>query len=161
MKHYDNVEWILYKRNLLDTKIYNEMKEHLFQCDDCMDIFISLIDEKEIADVEKFIPKDFSENIMEKIENVTPIKQEINRNKIKKTKYPKDFFLYYTAVAAVAIVLTASGVFNIMVDNIPTNIKLEQSKIDTNKIYEVSEKITQGTSSFIYNFNFIKNKEVK
>lgn len=161
MKHYDYIEWILYKKNLLDSKIYNEMEEHLFQCNDCMDIFISLIDEKEIADASKFISEDFTKNIMGKLENVIPIKQEINRKKIKKTKYPKDFFLYYTAVAAVAIVLTASGVFNIMVDNIPANINLEQSKIDTNKIYEVSEKITQGTSSFIYNFNFIKNKEVK
>ena len=161
MKHYDYIEWTLYKNNLLDAKIYNEMQEHLFQCNECMDIFLSLIDEKEIESASEFVPKDFTEDLMKKIENVTPINKNIKNLSKRRAKFPKDIILYYTATAAVAIVLTAGGVFTTMVDNIPKTINFEESKLDTSKIYNFSGKISQGTSDFIYNFNFMKNKEAK
>ncbi|HZK33139.1 MAG TPA: hypothetical protein VFC60_01445 [Tissierellaceae bacterium] len=161
MKHYDYVEWVLYKKNLLNKKTYNEMEEHLFQCDICMDIFLSLIDEEEIENAKFFIPADFNKNLMNKIENITPIKQITKKNKKKQAKFPKDFFLYYTATAAVAILLTAGGIFNTMVDNVPRTINIENSKLDTSKIYNFTEKISQETSNFIYNFSFIKDEEAK
>ena len=161
MKHYDYVEWLLYKKNLIDEKIHSEMEEHLFQCDKCMDVFISLIDEKEIEAAKSLISENFNENIMEKIDNITPIKQITKKQKKKQKKFPKDFFLYYTATAAVAILLTAGGVFTSMVDSVPRTINIEESKFHTNKMYKFTEKITQETSNFIDNFSFIKDKEAK
>lgn len=161
MKHYDYVEWVLYKKNLLDKKTYNKMEEHLFQCDICMDTFLSLIEEEEIGNAKAFIPEDFNENLMNKIENITPIKQITKKSKKKQFKFPKDYFLYYTATAAVAILLTAGGVFNTMVDNVPRTINMERSKLDPSKIYNFTEKISQETSNFVYNFSFIKDEEVK
>ena len=161
MKHYDYVEWLLYKKNLLDEKIHSEMEEHLFQCDQCMDVFIALIDEEEIEAVKSFIPGDFNEKLMKKIGNIIPIKQIAKKHKEKQRKFPKDFFLYYTATAAVAIILTAGGVFTSMVDSVPRTINIEESKFHTNKMYKFTEKITQETSNFIDNFSFIKDKEAK
>lgn len=161
MKHYDYTEWLLYKKNLLDGKIYSEMQDHLFQCDHCMEVFISLIDDEEIESAKPSIPKEFNENLMKKIEKITPIKQITKKQKRKQRKFPKDFFLYYTATAAVAIVLTASGVFTSMVDNLPGSIKMEEAKLDTGKIHELTEKISQETSDFIYNFSFIKEEGAK
>ncbi len=70
MKHYDYVEWVLYKNNLLDDEIHEKMEEHLIICDECMEVFLSLIDERDMENAESFIPEDFTEKILYKIENI-------------------------------------------------------------------------------------------
>ena len=64
MKHYDQVEWSLYKNNLLDEKIYEAMEEHLYECDQCLDTFLSLIDENEIEEAGKIVSEGFTDNLM-------------------------------------------------------------------------------------------------
>ena len=156
MKHYDYVEWVLYKNELLDDEIYNEMEEHLFLCDSCMEIFLQLIDEEEMEKVENLVPIDFTNKVMNNIKDISPIKRRI------KKKVSNDFFIYYAAVASVAIILTAGGLFDKMVDTVPyiaTNISSGENKIKGDMIYNFSEKITSKTSSFINNFGIITNKE--
>lgn len=158
VKHYDQVEWSLYKNNLLDNKIYEEMQEHLYECDECMDIFISLIDEKEIEKASNIVPEDFTDNLMISIKNITPINKKIKR----KSKLPQDFFIYYTAVASVTIILTAGGVFGKLVDSVPgitASINIQEEKTIKNPVYDFSETITKKTSSFINDFQVSKNKE--
>lgn len=158
MKHYDQVEWSLYKNNLLDEKIYEAMEEHLYECDQCLDTFLSLIDENEIEEAGKVISVDFTDNLMMSIKNIRPITKKIKR----KSKLPKDFFIYYTAVASVTILLTAGGVFGKLVESVPqisTNINIQEEKIANNPIYNLSEDITNKTSNFINDFQISKNKE--
>lgn len=158
MKHYDQVEWSLYKNNLLDNKIYEEMEEHLYQCDECMNIFISLIDEKEINQAGFIVPEDFTDKVIDSLKNIRPLKKKIER----KSKVSNDFFIYYTAVASVAIILTAGGFFSKLVDSVPqitANISVQENKIMTNTIYDLSEKITNRTAMFVNDFQFNKNKE--
>ena len=158
MKHYDQVEWILYKNNVLDNKIYEEMEEHLCLCDDCMDIFLSLIDEKEVEVAGEIISQDFTNKVMDNLKNIRPLKKKIKR----KAKLPNDFFIYYTAVASVTIILTAGGFFGKLVDSVPqitANIKIQEEKIMSNIIYDFSEEITKRTSIFIKDFQISKNKE--
>lgn len=155
MKHYDYVEWVLYKENLLDDRIHEEMEEHLYLCDDCMEIFLSLIDEQEIEEAGKFVPKDFTLRVVGKIENKKPAKKTIQK-KVRHKPF-NDLFLYYAAVASVAIIFTATGMFGRIVDIVPeisSNISLEESRLKTRKIYDFSEKITNQTSKFINNFQF-------
>ena len=63
MKHYDYVEWLFYKKNTLSIEKMEEMEEHLYNCDQCMEIFLSLIDEKEIAAASKIVPSAFNEDL--------------------------------------------------------------------------------------------------
>jgi len=156
MKHYDYVEWVLYKKELLDDEIYNEMEEHLFLCDTCMEIFLSLIDEAEIEKVGDILPTDFTDKAMNNIKNIIPMKKRT------KKKVSNDFFIYYAAVASVAIILTAGGFFEKMLDTVPyisANISSQENNIKRDTIYNFSEKITSKTSSFINDFGTIKNKE--
>jgi hypothetical protein len=158
MKHYDQVEWVLYKSNLLDSKIYEEMEEHLYTCDDCMEIFLSLIDEEEINQAGFIVPEDFTYKVMDSLKNIRPLKKKIER----KSKVSNDFFIYYTAVASVAIILTAGGLFSKLVDSVPqitANISIKEEKIMSNAIYNFSEQITKKTSMFINDFQISKNKE--
>lgn len=160
MRHYDQIEWVLYKEKLLDKKIYKEMEEHLYECDQCLDTFLSLIDDLEIEEAGHIIPEDFTDNIMVNIKNIRPIKKK----KIKQTKLPQDFFIYYTAVAAVTILLTAGGVFGKMVESVPritASINVQEENSMQNVVYDFSETITKKTSSFINDFSVSKNKEDK
>lgn len=158
MEHYDYVEWILYKKGLLDTEIQEKMEEHLTLCDKCMEIFLSLIDEEDLDIAKNFIPKDFNEKMLKTIGNIRPI--SINKHRVRKS----DFLLYYTAVASVVIIFTASGFFTRIIDNVP-NIKADKYISDAsnrrNILYDFSEQITNKTSIFINDFNLNKNKEGK
>ena len=158
MKHYDQVEWSLYKKNLLNEKIHQVMEEHLYECDQCLDIFLSLIDENEIEEAGDIISKEFTDDLMMNIKKLTPI----NKKKAIKPKLPQDFFIYYTAVASVTILLTAGGVFGKLVESVPeitANISSQEEKIMKNTIYNFSEIITKKTSIFINDFQISKNKE--
>lgn len=159
MKHYDYVEWVLYKNNLLDDEIHEKMEEHLLLCDECMEVFLSLIDEEDMDRAGVFIPEDFTYKVMDNIKNITPMKKKVKR---PTKKISNDFFIYYAAVASVAIILTATGFFGKMVDTVPqitSNISVEKSRFKANTIYNFTEKITNNTSMFINNFNLNRNKE--
>lgn len=146
MKHYDYVEWLFYKKNALSIERQNEMEEHLYSCDECMEIFLSLIDEEELNRASAIIPKDFNQNIMMKIRT----------NKVKKIqaskKQVKYQFGYFVAVASVTIVLTLGGFYTNLVDAVPgisTSIKTLGKYDQPNMIFNISERIINRTSEFI------------
>ena len=157
MKHYDYVEWLFYKKNMLSIEKMDEMEEHLYGCDECMELFLSLIDEEEIKIASTIVPEDFNQNIMSKIKStkvkkIQPIKKPV--------KYP---FGYFVAVASVTIVLTLGGVFTNLVDTVP-NISASVSMLEKpdrpNRIFNLSEKIVNRTSKFIVSIeNLERNKE--
>lgn len=158
MKHYDYVEWLLYKNNALPVEKHAEMEEHLFNCDICLGVFLSLIDEKEIEIAGNLVPEDFNDKVINRI----------SKNKIIKLK-PKDkkkafnyYFGYYVAVASVTIVLTLSGFYSNLVETVPRISNsfeiVEEEK--PNVIFNFSEKIVNSTSAFLGSIeNIDKNKE--
>lgn len=161
MKHYDYVEWLLYKNNSLPEEKYNEMEEHLFSCDICMEIFLSLIDQKEIEAVSKIVPKDFNEKVINKI---SKNKVKVLKPKEKKKSSFNYYFGYYVAVASVTIILTFSGFYSNLVDSVPRITKsLEVVKEEKpNIIANFSERIVNSTSSFLGSIeNIDRNKEGK
>lgn len=158
-KHYDYVEWLLYKNKELPVDTLEEMEEHLYNCEICLDIFLSLIDEKEIKAVGNIIPEDFTNNVM----------ANISGKKIKKLPAKKENkifnyqFGYYVAVASVTIFLTLGGFYTNMVDSVPKFTQREQViENKTNVIANISNRIVNSTSVFIANVeNINMNKEEK
>ena len=159
MKHYDYVEWLFYKKNMLSIEKLDEMEEHLYSCDECMEIFLSLIDEEEINRASEIISESFNQNVMKKIQ-ASKVKK-ISQHK-KQVKYQ---FGYFVAVASVTIVLTLGGFFTNLVDTVP-NISASVSMLEKpdrpNRIFDLSEKIVNRTSKFIGSIeNIERNKEEK
>lgn len=157
MKHYDYIEWLLYKTKSLANEKLDEMEEHLYNCDICMDIFISLIDEEELELADKVIPKDFTSNVVDRIS-----KNKIKRIEPKNTKKTFNYqFMYYVAVASVTIFLTMGGFYSNLVDAVP---KISQS-IDIprerpNHIGKLTEGIVNSTSNLLLSIeNMSKIKE--
>lgn len=159
MKHFDYVEWLLYKNNTLSINKQMEMEEHLYNCDSCMEIFLSLIDEDEIERASSIVPDDFSQVVME----------EISKNKVKvmdnrRTRKKYINFGYYVAVASVTILLTMGGLFNNLVDAVPkisVELQMNSSIKKSNIIYDFSEKIVNKTSKLIGSIENVEEREIR
>lgn len=159
MKHYDYMEWFFYKEKNISDEKYREMEEHLYNCDDCMNTFLSLIDDDEITKAEKEISSDFTRNVMK---NVPKVKYKQKYQKEKSTTSFMSSFGYYVAAAAVVIILTWGGFFSGLVDVIPkmTKSTIKREEINRpNVVYNLSEKIVNRTSSFINDFEIYNVKE--
>lgn len=146
MKHYDYIEWLLYKNRLLSEEKSDEMERHLFNCDTCMEIFLSLIDEKETSKAGKIISDDFTSEIINNLPEIKTVKPKIKQAK-KSFSYQ---FGYYAAVASVTVVLTLCGFYTGLVDAVP---KLSASiHIDSespNIIADFSDGIVNSASGFL------------
>ena len=151
MKHYDYVEWLLYKTKSLPIGKLDEMEEHLYNCDICMDIFLSLIDEEEINLASETVPVNFTSNIVDKI----------NKNKAKTIQPKSDKktfnyqFMYYIAVASVTIFLTMGGFYTNLVDSVPKiresiQIVEERPRQMENHIGKFSETIVNSTANLLF-----------
>lgn len=159
MKHYDHIEWIFYKKKVLSEEKMMEMEEHLYTCDECLDIFLSLIDNDEVEEAEKSIPIDFTNNIMTEVQNVKHMPKVKTNRPIKKYK---EIFTYYVAVAAVTIVLTMGGFYTRLVDTLPNVAKSNAIRDNIelpNIVADVSGRIVNKTSDFINNFEVSNIKE--
>lgn len=147
MKHYDYIEWLLYKTKSLSDEKLDEMEEHLYNCDLCKDIFLSLIDEEEIEKASKYVPDDFLSNVAE----------NISKNKVKKLEIKNDKkgfnyqFMYYVAVASVTIFLTLGGFYTNLVDSVPKIRKsIERVEHRPNNIGKFSDQIVDATSNLLF-----------
>lgn len=159
MKHYDYVEWIFYKEKTLSNKMIQEMEEHIYECNECMDIFLSLINEEEIYKAEETISSDFTSCVMD---NIQEIKYKPKITVKKQNTSFKNIFGYYVAVAAVTILLTFGGFYSGLVDAIPQVAKSTVIKDTINKpniIFNLSEEIVNRTSNFVNNFQIFNGRE--
>lgn len=157
MNHYSKDQWILYKKNEISQEEMLSMEEHLYLCDDCMNIFLSLIDEEELKLAEDIISESFTENVIAKLDNLSSINQRpkvADKKGIKKKKMIENIFVYYVAAASVILVLTAGGVFTRMTEIPLENIREDNFKTHENmgNLYAFTEKITDNTNNFINNF---------
>ena len=159
MKHYDYIEWLLYKEKMIGEDKLEEMEEHLYICDECMETFLSLISKGEVYKAQKSISLNFTQNIMENIKNIEYKPKPKAKKSIIKAK---DILGYYIAVASVAIVLTLGGFYSGLVDMVPHVTKSVAKKNNIafpNMVADISGKMVNKTSNFINNFEISNMKE--
>ena len=159
MKHFDYVEWLFYKENLISLDRQKKMEEHLYNCDKCLETFLSIIDENEIESASKSIPEDFTENLIDEIS-----KKKVKTLEKEKTKARYINFGYYVAIASVTIILTTAGFFNNMIESVPKisgGIRANSNIERPNLVYEYSEKIMGMTSKFINDIENIEEREIR
>lgn len=154
MKHYDYIEWLLYKNGMLSQEKSKEMEQHLYDCNTCMAIFLSLIDEKEEKNAEKIISDDFTSKVTN---DISKIKQR--KSKIKQSKGVFNYqFGYYAAVASVTIIFTLGGLYVDLVDAVPKiSASIEITENKSNRISDFSNIIVDSASSFILSIENTEN----
>jgi hypothetical protein len=156
MKHYDYIEWLLYKNKALSDEKLKEMEAHLYNCDICMDIFLSLVSEDEIKMAGSMLTNDFTDKVIDKLPKYKVEKKEIEHDK----KHFYYQFGIYAAVATVTIVMSLSGVFTHMVDAVPkiaSSIQVNDQCFEQNIIVKLSDRIINSTSYLITSIENISN----
>lgn len=148
MNHYDYVEWLLYKNKALSDEKMNEMEDHLYDCQECMDTFLSLIDEQEEKYAEGMISSSFAPELSKKISEYKIIK--LNAGRIKKKRSINYQFGYFAAVASVTIFLTLGGFYTNLVDYVPRiTASMQEVQMRQNLIADFSDRIINTTSSLL------------
>lgn len=107
MRHYNQGEWEQYVRGELPEQLREELEEHLYTCDQCLEVYISCVEGlpalPDVAD-----PAKFHSSVMAAILAQTPQEQP------HKPFYLRTFF-HYGVAAAVTLLLTTAGVFDMTV----------------------------------------------
>lgn len=150
MKHYDYIEWLLYKNRMLTKEKQDVMEQHLYNCNTCMEIFLTLVDEKEEGIAAEIIPDDFTTKV---IKNISIVKHNDKPNKpiIKQVKKAFNYQLgYYAAVASVTVILTFGGFYANLVDAVPRiSASIKVTENHKNTVSDFSKSIVDSTSSFL------------
>ncbi|MEH7235181.1 hypothetical protein [Bacillus sp. JJ1562] len=129
MRHFSNEEWLLYIKDKLEEPKREELENHLFSCDQCLEIYRELVEAQaeELPDLEN---ESFTDEVATKLP-------------MKKKKQGKSFLqssiFHYGVAAAVTLTLMSTGVFqNItgIVGTVEASSFSEQKQSVTNSLMD-------------------------
>lgn len=146
MKHYSESQWLAFKHQMIKKPESANMENHLLECDECLNLFLSLTDELDAARVNNVIPPNFSRNTMAFIHQ-NHIRQSgavRSRDKLKR------LLAYYVAASAVTLMLVSNGFFEKVVHDVSlvsaySSIKTEKPN---NIIYTWPNRFIETSSSW-------------
>jgi len=154
MRHYDIKQWKLFSENLIEENMHIEMQQHLLECDQCMELYLTSVEEKTNGE-DTYINENFTDNIMNTISS--------ENKKIKEKNYKRrriNLIGCYAVASCLTIFLMWNGAFQFLFDAIPkhseefanTSLKREQVFVSG-----WTDRLTDETSSLINN---ISSKEL-
>lgn len=145
MKHFSRDEWILYREDQLVGEQRGKMENHLTKCNSCLDTFLSLIDDEEIAKAQKCISPDFTDRLFFKVRK---IQKPIHKHSYHREK-KENLLIYYMAASMVTLVLMNGGLFQSMMGpEVFNTSKRIENKVSVNW----PEKMVSGAHNWILNF---------
>jgi len=118
VKHFGTKEWELYKKGFYTAKQLDEMEEHLYECNHCLEIFLSLIEDEETRSANQKISQDFDEKVMGSVRKI-PKHRPHRKCLHKSASTANKLITYYLAAAMVTIMLMSAGFFQAMARQIP------------------------------------------
>ncbi|MCX7745806.1 MAG: hypothetical protein N2645_02800 [Clostridia bacterium] len=102
LKHFDECQWKLYAEGGLDEEAAAEMESHLLECNDCLEIYLRMIEDNGMESTEAMVSPQFTDNVMKKIQH----------EKKSYTFSKKQIFFYYVVAACITLFLTFNGAFD-------------------------------------------------
>lgn len=124
MMHYNLDEWKLYINDLIDENERIDMENHLFKCDECLEIYLNAVNESDL--VKEVLNQDFTNDVIKTIRNEKALNKKENRSTL-------NVFMYYTAAAAVTLFLMSQGFFTAITREVP---KTTANIMNTSKYVE-------------------------
>lgn len=154
--HYARQEWNEFINGHTDEKKRPDMEEHLYECSECLKMFLSCITCNHIESAQDTLSPEFTRSVMDKV------KWREEKEKTGIGRY--NTLYYYAAVACITIMLMGAGVFEGIAKNIPNISKLQignrnDVRLETGDLVKFgwSETLMDKTLSV---FDAIKPKEV-
>jgi len=151
MNHYSNEKWTFYKQGILSSEESRKMEDHLLECDQCLEIFLSLVDSDEIQVASELISPKFTDTVIHAVNKKSKVRS-------------KNLFTYYVAAALVTLILMSSGFFEKLVTTVPyasQTAVVQENFRQENFIMNFSERVVNKTSDFIDNFEVCDKEELK
>ncbi|WP_409252729.1 hypothetical protein V1502_02035 [Bacillus sp. SCS-153A] len=108
MKHVSYEEWQKYVEDGLTEKVRERYEEHLYSCDQCMEIYLTALEAGETSFPELSDDQKFTDNIMTEVQRYK--EPEVPDTGKKQRFYQQAAFHYFIA-AAMTILLMYTGVF--------------------------------------------------
>ncbi len=105
MSHYSREEWKKYIKEMLPTTEQKELEQHLYSCDECLELYMTIIDES-VEDFPNINSEQFTEKILAQIFTADGI-QSLQRNQSIWTKT----IVHYGIAAAITMLMMVSGFF--------------------------------------------------
>ena len=162
MRHYDIKQWKLFSENLIEENMHIEMQQHLLECDQCMELYLTSVEEKTSGE-DTYINETFTDNVINTIRS---------ENKKLKDKYYKrrriNLIGCYAAASCLTIILMWSGAFQFLFDAVPKySAEFANSSLRGEKKFVSgwTDRLTDETSNLIKNISTeeasVKNKKSK
>lgn len=104
MRHYRDEEWFMYVKGELAESRREELEDHLYSCDQCLEIYMNLVEAQadELPDIEN---DHFTNEVVMKL----PLKKERQKKSILQSP-----IFHYGIAAVVTLTLMSTGVFQSM-----------------------------------------------
>jgi len=154
MTHFDRTMWTLFTQDKIDKKTYDEMMQHLECCTQCLETYMSTVEDTCRASAEILISPEFTDTVMSKVE--TRAVKSYPVNKPVKVSKPPNVFVYYAAAACITLILSFSGAFQFLLDDVPkTSGKADKPRSGVEKIFlnGWSDRLTNITKNLINKIN--------
>ncbi|WHY67471.1 hypothetical protein [Neobacillus sp. SuZ13] len=130
MKHYSFEEWLQYVNDEVNENTKEELENHLYSCDQCLDQYLIAVEASESSLPILSDSSDFTDLVMAEVSKQKPAVPDT-----KKPFYQQAVFHYLLAAAA-TLLLTFSGVFQ--------SLAAYANSIDKPQIQEKKPSVTEG-----------------
>ncbi|MCR8645143.1 zf-HC2 domain-containing protein [Paenibacillus sp. N1-5-1-14] len=143
MKHVDANTWYPYIQGELDREVMLLLEEHLYRCPDCLETYLSCVEQLSSNLPTPVDPVTLTNSIMEQIEVPTvslPTKQHPKKPASDRTRMLRNYFI----AAAATILLMFTGIFQAIfqqVDDFRHN--------PSNNVSRVSDQLVEQTIRFL------------
>ncbi|PKG25132.1 anti-sigma factor [Niallia nealsonii] len=153
--HYTYDQWLKYVNDKLDEDMRILLEDHLYSCDECLDLYVGAVAEQETVLPAISNETTFTDQIMMKIAYAEEEK-EVKQQKKKRLFYQSSLFHYMLAAAA-TIFLMSTGVFQTVIQHTQT---IQRTEVSANKESEMN-RFVDKTFSWIDTLENNKKEEKK
>ncbi|MDQ0273541.1 hypothetical protein [Cytobacillus purgationiresistens] len=108
MKHYSYEEWQTYVKNELEDEVRETYEDHLYSCDQCLDLYLMAVEEDDLPIIEN--EPNFTDSVMAQIKSQKEAPVPEARVERRSAFYQKSIF-HYGIAAAMTLILMSTGVF--------------------------------------------------
>ncbi|GKU84495.1 anti-sigma factor [Niallia sp. NCCP-28] len=154
--HYTYDQWLKYVNDELDEDTRILLENHLYSCDECLDLYVGAVAEQETVLPAISNETNFTDQIMMKIASADEEEKEGKQQKKKRSIYQSSFF-HYTLAAAATIFLMSTGVFQTIIQHTQT---IQRAEVSANKESEMT-RFVDKTFSWIDTLESNKKEEKK
>jgi quinol-cytochrome oxidoreductase complex cytochrome b subunit len=136
MKHFSYDEWLNYIKNDITENIREEFENHLYTCDQCLELYLQAIAEHESS--LPTLPNEsiFTELVMSEVSKQHPKESAVEQKETKKRPFYQHAAFHYFLAAAATLLLMFSGVFQ--------SLATYASAVEAPTIQEKKPSVTEG-----------------